>query len=102
VTVRYHDRNPEINIVEPMVENPGMTFEKVNPRTVMIEGGGRTFKFEVVSGDATIELDQDESRFWFPFPSIKCHPIVLKLPVVEERHSSGKFVEEVVYRISIL
>ena len=56
----------------------------------------------IFAGDVTIELGPDAGRFWHPFPSIKCYPIVLQLPVVDERYRSGKFVEEVVYRISVL
>lgn len=50
----------------------------------------------------TIELGRNAEAFRFPFPSIRCYPIVLKLLVVEGRHSSGRFIDEVVYRISVL
>ncbi len=102
VTVRYHDRNPAVRIVEPFMHNPGMSFRRVDDRTVMIEGGGRDFRFEVISGDVTLELGQDESRFWFPFPSIKCYPIVLELMDVDDRFGTGRFADEVAYRISVL
>lgn len=102
VTVRYHDRNPAIRIVEPIVHNPDMRFELQDDHTVLITGGGREFRFEVLSGNVTIELGRNAEAFWFPFPSIRCYPIVLKLPAVEERYGSGRFTEEVVYRISLL
>lgn len=50
----------------------------------------------------TIELGRNAEAFRFPSPPIRRSPVVLKLPLTEDRYGSGKFIEEVVYQISVL
>jgi len=97
VHLRYHGRKPQVRIIEPIVQQPGMSFELKDARTVLIRGGKREFRFEIVAGNAAIELGKDESRFWYPFPPIKCYPIVL-IPTTEP----DQFTHTITYRISVL
>jgi len=68
-----------IRIVEPIVEQKDMRFRLVNDQTVLIEGGNRTFKFEIISGNGKIELGENSGLYWSPFPSLKCYPIEIIL-----------------------
>jgi hypothetical protein len=52
--------------------------------------------------DVTLEVGWNESRFWFPCPSINCYPIVLEPREVDDRFGTGRFSEEVESRISVL
>jgi len=96
VQLRYHDRYPEISIVETIVHEPDMIFEQVDNKTVLIKGGKREFRFEILQGDVEIEMGKDEANFWYPFPSLKCYPIVLKVIKGEE-----EFIQKIIYRISL-
>ena len=97
VELRFHGRLPEVQIVEPIVERRGMRFERLDSGSVLIQGEERTFKFEIMEGEAMIELGKDESLNWYPFPSIKCYPIVLTVRAPED---PGK--KTIRYRISIV
>lgn len=97
IQLSYHDRKPMIRIVEPFVQQPGMSFRFIDPRNVLLQGGKRDFQLEIVKGNIQIELGQDESRYWFPFPSMKCYPVVLNI-----RQEQGNFKQEIIYRISVL
>ncbi|MFQ5770220.1 MAG: hypothetical protein ACE5HX_06770, partial [bacterium] len=97
VELRYHDRNPDVSIVEPIVQQPGMTFELLDTRTVAIRGGKKDFQFEVLEGKAEIELGKLESQYWYPFPSMKAYPIVLKV-----KNPDSEFKQKIKYRISLL
>ncbi|MFB0515110.1 MAG: hypothetical protein ACETWG_00715 [Candidatus Neomarinimicrobiota bacterium] len=97
VKLRYHGRKPAIRIIEPFVQQSGMTFELVDPLTVLIQGGKREFKLEIVEGAARIVLGREESRYWHPFPSLKCYPVTLELA-----GGQSGFEQTVTYRISIL
>ena len=102
VTLRYHDRNPEIRIVEPIVHNPGHDLRAPGRSHGLDHRRRARFPFRGVERETSrFELGRNADDFWFPFPSIRCYPIVLNLPAVEDRHSSGRFFEEVVYRISV-
>lgn len=96
VRLRYHGRKPVVRIVEPIVQQPGMSFRLVHPREVLIQGGKRDFQLEIVEGDLQIVLGEDESRYWFPFPSLKCYPIILKVQPEQEKSR-----QKIVYRISV-
>lgn len=97
VRLRYHDRRPEIRIVEPIVQQPGMRFEQIDSCTVAIRGGKREFRFELTSGNAEIELGENEAHYWYPFPSVKCYPVVLKVLPPEQF-----FLQDLTYRISVV
>ncbi len=96
VRLRYHDRHPQIRIVEPFVQAPGLRFEQVGARTVRIRGGKREFLFELIEGQATLESGREAGRYWYPFPAIKCYPVVLHIEPPQE-----DFIREIKYRISV-
>jgi hypothetical protein len=96
VVLRFHDRRPTVQVVEPIVEEPGMRFSKVDSHRVSITGGLRELQFELLEGAAEVSLGEDEGRFWQPFPAVKCYPIVLTLAP-----SRGAPVGKVTYRISV-
>lgn len=97
VELRYHDRNPDVRIVEPIVQQPGMTFVQVDTRTVLIQGGKCKFKFELLEGNVVLELGEDEGRYWYPFPSIKAYPIVMKV-----QKPDAEFKQKIRYRFMVL
>ncbi len=97
VYLRYHGRKSVVRIVEPIVRQPGMTFEKRDERTVMIYGKNRVFRMELLDGAATVESGTDADNYWFPFPSIKCYPVVLRM---EAPH--GDFKQKLRYRLTII
>jgi len=79
VLVRFHDRMPSVQIVEPIVENIGMTFEVVSPKKVIIKGDKRKFSFEILEGDFEITAGENSENYWYPFPSMKCYPLVINV-----------------------
>ena len=97
VTLRYRIDDADVRIVEPIVRQPGVTFEASGPRTVLIDGASRRFRFEVLDGDVTVETGRDEHRYWAPFPAVRCYPIVLNV-----RRAPGRLTQTVKYRLSIV
>jgi hypothetical protein len=97
VTLRYRIDDAEVRIVEPIVRQPGVTFEAAGARTVFINGTSRRFRFEALEGDVTVETGRDEHRYWAPFPAVRCYPIVLKV-----RRAPGRLIETVTYRLSVV
>lgn len=97
VVLRYHDGNRDVRIVEPMVQQPGMTFDLVDARTVDIQGEKRVFRFEIIAGNVKIDLGKDEAKYWAVFPSMKAYPIVLRVQKPE-----AEFKQKIKYRISLL
>jgi hypothetical protein len=96
IKLRFHGRNPEITIVEPIIEHEGMRFLKTDDQTVEILGGRREFVFELLSDELVLEIGADEDRYKQPFPALKGYPITIKV-----KPDPDTFVKTVGYRIAI-
>ncbi len=96
VKLKYLGAKQTVRIVEPIVWQANMNFILGDSHTVFIRGGKRDFRFEVLKGDVEVELGKDEYRYWSPFPSLKCYPIVINVAPGEN------FTQEIKYRISIV
>lgn len=79
VLIRFHDRKPTVQIVEPIVDLTGMSFEKISPKKVLIKGVKRSFLFEINEGEFEIQAGVDREKYWYPFPSMKCFPLVINI-----------------------
>ena len=79
ITLRYHDRTPEVRIVEPIVLSEGVEFKKLDDRTVRITAPGRTVLFRMKEGAGKLEVGVDAEDYWFPFPGLRCYPLVVRL-----------------------
>jgi len=97
IKLRYHGQKPNMNIIEPFIENPNTKFKKVNDYSVDILGGNREFNFELLNKEYEIEIGTNEERYNQPFPSLKGYPIIIK--VKPDRNSFQKIIK---YRISII
>ncbi|MFZ4622283.1 MAG: hypothetical protein ACOYNS_17105 [Bacteroidota bacterium] len=97
VTVNFHDHQTPVNIIEPFVQDSLTTFDFIDARTVIIRGAKRTLKFEIIRGTGTAERSPKASRFLFPFPSMKCEPIVITLEKPQD-----EFIRQITYRISVV
>jgi hypothetical protein len=83
VVLRFHDRRPDVRIVEPIVAESGTTFEYVSPKRVIIRGAARSFSFEIVEGEFHVVKGELPDRYVFPFPAMKCNPLVITVPPPE-------------------
>ena len=95
VTLRYRTA-AEVRIVEPIVKQDGVRFERVGERAVRIVGRGATFLFELIDGAATLDAGVDEARYWAPFPAVRAYPIVLRVAP-----EPGQLSQTVTYRITV-
>ena len=95
IDIRFSPNADLVKIVEPIVWQNGMQFHLENEHTILITGGKRDFKFELIDGQGKIELGKDAALYWSPFPSLKCYPIVIILNKNENK-------ARVSYRISVL
>ncbi len=84
ITLRYHDRKSDIQIVEPIVLNEGVEVTQIDDRTVQIKSPERTLQFKLKSGAVQLEVGEHAERYWFPFPGLKTYPIVLKVKAPED------------------
>lgn len=101
VEVKYHDKWPEISIVEPVVFEEGMMVVPIDARRVRISYKKKNFLFELVSGDAVIELGVNKEQYWQPFPALRTYPIVLKVPPPEHPFEGEQYRKKIVFRLSI-
>lgn len=97
VKLRYHSARPEVKIVEPIFQQSGMKFQLEDARTVLITGENKRFRFEIIQGDARLDLGVEEDKYWTAYPAVKCYPITLTLPELKE----WEFSQEISYKISI-
>ena len=97
VKINFHDRQPLVRIIEPIVQDQNTKFEWTSPKKVFIKGEQKSLVFEIVAGDFQIEEAELSSRYMFPFPAMKCFPLVIKVHAPVEG-----FEQEVKYRITIL
>lgn len=77
ITLRYHDAWPAINIIEPFIDEAGTDFKQIDPKKIVIRKNGRSIRFELLSGDATLRLDEDRTHYWAPYPALRARPISL-------------------------
>ena len=54
VELRYHDRQPVIDIVEPLVAGPGLEVVQRGPRAVDVTVGGRVVTIELTEGSGDV------------------------------------------------
>jgi hypothetical protein len=97
VLLKFHGKPESVRIVEPIVEQLGMTFRQTDANTILMEGGKRTFQFRLLDGSATLELGTDADKYWSPFPSLKCFPI--EIVVASPTDGSSQSVR---YEISLM
>lgn len=97
ITVNFHDRDPLVRIIEPIVDDSTTTVDFVDARTVIIRGAKRSFRFELVRGEGSLERSPQTDRFLFPFPAMKCEPIVIAV----KRPNDG-YIRQLTYRISLM
>ena len=97
VKINFHDRQPLVRIIEPIVQDKNTKIEWTSPKKVFIKGEHQSLVFEIVAGDFQIEEAELSSRYMFPFPAMKCFPLVIKVHAPVEG-----FEQEVKYRITIL
>jgi hypothetical protein len=97
VTLIYHDAWPSIRIIEPIIQYPGMTFEKIDTNTVLISAGTRKFKFTLINGSAELVLGKDKDKYWAPYPALRAFPIDLVVSPPKDG-----FVQTISYTLTIL
>ena len=97
VSLRFHDRQPVVRIVEPIVEEEGMTFEYVSPRKVILVGAKRKLVLEILEGDVQVKQGERASRYLFPFPAMKCMPLV-----IEVQPPLDGFDRRIKYRLAVM
>ncbi|MBC8402300.1 MAG: hypothetical protein H8E14_12495 [Candidatus Marinimicrobia bacterium] len=98
IKLRYHSTRPEVRIIEPIFQQPGMKFQLEDSRTVLITGENKRFRFEIIQGYAKLDLGVEEEKYWTVYPAAKCYPITLTMPELKE----DEFSQEISYRISIV
>ena len=81
ITLRYHDRKPRIQIIEPIVTNEGVKIEQIDKQTVSISSSTRKVFFKLKSPMAQLEVGTDAEQYWYPFPGLRCYPIVLNVNI---------------------
>ncbi|MDZ7374600.1 MAG: hypothetical protein ONB23_11610 [candidate division KSB1 bacterium] len=96
VTLRFHDRKPTVQVVEPFVRHADARFEKVADGTVRICSRGRVFTFRLLEGDARLVLGKDADRYYQLYPAVRCFPIVLEI-----RPPDRGFLSNVRYRVEV-
>jgi hypothetical protein len=96
IKLRFHGSKSEVRIVEPFIQNPNTTFNKISDNKVEILGGTKEFIFELISKDCELEIGTDNNRYNQPLPSLKGYPFIIKV-----KPGNENFLKEVHYRIKI-
>lgn len=96
IKLRFHGSTSEVRIVEPFVQNPNTSFNKISDNKVEIIGGTQEFIFELITTDCEFEIGTDNNRYNQPLPSLKGYPFIIKV-----KPDNENFLKEVHYRIKI-
>lgn len=96
IRLRFHGGNPEVKIIEPIIQNPSTVFKQIDESTIEILGSKKEFVFELQSVGYEIEFGTDNERYSQPFPSLKGYPIIIKV-----KPDRKNFIKEINYRIRI-
>lgn len=92
IKLRYHGRTPLIKIIEPVILEPGVTIEKTDAKTVRISSANKTLYFKVNSEKLQLKVGENAQNYWFPFPGLRCYPIVLEFAAPQD-----EFLKEISY-----
>jgi len=99
--LKYHDNQPVISIVEPIVYKDGLEVNLINERKAEIKYLEQTFLFEVHSGNVVIELGKDKENYWQPFPAVRTYPIALKVIPPVNPFEDENYKTEIIYSFTI-
>lgn len=97
ITLYYRDAKPVITIVEPFIHYDGMTFEKVDSKTVSIRSKNAKVKFSILSGEVDLLVGREMEKYWSPYPALRAFPIELVVKPPDQG-----FQQTVVYEISVV
>ncbi|MFA7229171.1 MAG: hypothetical protein WC061_09055 [Melioribacteraceae bacterium] len=95
--ISFHDRKPLVKIIEPIVQDMTTKIEFLSSKKVLVSGSDRKIIFEITDGDFNLETSDNAERFVFPFPAMKCYPLMIKV----EAPSTG-FVQKISYRMTVI
>ncbi len=95
VSIRYHDRKPDVQIVEPIILSEGVSLTKIDARTVRITSSENSILFKVLKGNVELVVGENKDNNWFPFPGLYANPITLKIKTPVE-----DFKEEISFSYS--
>ncbi|MBQ0734675.1 hypothetical protein [Aquimarina celericrescens] len=96
ITIRYHDRKPNVQIIEPIVLNEGVKVIQIDNKAVRITSPNSNVLFKINEGNVTLEVGKDKDKYWFPFPGLYTYPIVMKITTPAEG-----FKEEISFTYSV-
>ncbi len=85
ISLRYHDRFPDVRILEPIVKHEGIRVTQKDTNTIHIDGA-RQLELTLDSGKANIALGDNADQFWYPFPGMRAIPIVMEVDTPEGEH----------------
>jgi hypothetical protein len=77
VTLNFHDRQPTVRIIEPIVTGEGTRIESRGRRQVAVHTPGRTFLVDLLEGGTEIVRDTDHPVYRFPFPAMQATPLII-------------------------
>jgi len=76
----------KFNIIEPIVKDPGTTFQLKNDSTVIIKTTASKDVWEMKIMNSTvpfsITLGTDAKKYWSPFPGVEAYPIIISFNTV--------------------
>ncbi len=97
ILINFHDRQPVLHIIEPIVQDSCTRIEWLSPKNVLITGIKKKITYSIIEGDFQIEKAENSDRYIFPFPAMKCFPLAITIKPPE-----GGFVQKVKLRIRTL
>jgi hypothetical protein len=80
IALRYHDALASVRVVEPIVLEEGVKVEKIDNNTVKISSPRKTVFMRLSANNpnaVTLSVGDNADKYWFPFPGLRCYPIVM-------------------------
>jgi hypothetical protein len=102
VEVKYHDKAPEIAVVEPVIWEPGMEIRMQGDSLVTIESRGKVFEVRLLAGLCRIVLGENKDLQWQPFPALRCYPITFRLDSPVRPYEESQFERSIRYSITMV
>ncbi len=85
ITIRYHDRFPNVRIIEPIVQHEGLKLLQSDTDTIIVDGAERDLQFTLQGDHVDLSVGNPD-HYWFPFPGMRAIPIIIEVETPKDGH----------------
>ncbi len=96
IELLFHDANDTVQIIEPIINYPGMKFQKISAHEVIIKTAMHTIQLTVETNNVDLQLGIDASKYYYPYPALRAYPIILSVNNSRGNRQTVRFTYQVI------